>query len=67
MQIVPRTDVPEKKKIWTVSGVLQAGSSGKYFLENIFFEYSFCREFHYLQNEYLFFENKIILIENTHN
>ena len=31
MQIVPRTDVPEKKKIWTVSGVLQAGSSGKMF------------------------------------
>ena len=28
LQIVPRTDVPEKKKIWTVSGVLQAGSSG---------------------------------------
>ena len=28
MHLVPRTDVPEKKKIWTVSGVLQAGSSG---------------------------------------
>ena len=39
----------------------------KIFLENICFEYLFCREFHYLQNEFLFFENKIILIKNIHN
>ena len=28
MHKVPRTEVPEKKIIWTVYGVLKAGSSG---------------------------------------
>ena len=43
LHLVPRTDVPEKKKIWTVSGVLQAGSSGNS-IKNL--------------NNFLFFFNK---------
>ena len=30
MHKVPRTDMPEKKIIWTVYGVLKAGSSGRH-------------------------------------